>query len=332
MANELVLIPTQTPAATRSSDLIVPAIVADAGDQAAKRFLEYFTVTIRNKNTRAAYATAVAGFLDWCGQKRLTLRTIEPMHVAAYIETMTGQRSAPTVKQHLAAIRMMFDWLVTGQIVPFNPASSVKGPKHVIKKGKTPVLTADDARILLDSIVPDEANASLIALRDRALIAVMVLSFARISATIGMRVEDYYANGKRWWFRLHEKGGKFHEMPAHHKAEAYLDAYIQAAGIGEQRKTPLFRSIPARSGRVTDLPLDRRNAWDMVKRRAKAVGLTNRLCNHSFRGTGITAYLENGGDLKKAQEMAAHADVKTTRLYDRTDDQVTLDEVERIVI
>lgn len=185
---------------------------------------------------------------------------------------------------------------------------------------------------MLDSIVPDEANARLIDLRDRALIAVMIFSFARISAVVGMRLEDYYPNGKRWWLRLHEKGGKFHEMPAHHHAEAYLDAYIHAAGLAEQPKAPLFRSIPARSGRVTDLPFDRRNAWDMVKRRAKAGGLTNRLCNHSFRGTGITAYLANGGDLKKAKEMAAHADVKITQLYDRTGDRITLDEAERITI
>ncbi|WP_422929683.1 tyrosine-type recombinase/integrase [Singulisphaera sp. PoT] len=313
-------------------ELRVPALIADAGDRAARRFLEFFTATIRNPNTRGAYSRACRDFFAWCQQHHLALADIEPLHVATYIEALTARRSAPTVKQHLAAIKMLFDHLVTGQVVAFNPASSVRGPKHVVKKGKTPVLTADDARALLDSIVPDEGNARLIDLRDRALIAVMVYSFARISAVVGMKVEDYYPNGKRWWLRLHEKGGKFHEMPAHHNAEAYLDAYIQAAGISEERKSPLFRSIPARTGNMTALPLDRRNAWDMVKRRAKAAGLTNRLCNHSFRGTGITAYLENGGDIVKAQQMAAHADIKTTKLYDRTDDQVTLDEVERIGI
>lgn len=310
--------------------LTVPAIVADLGDHAARRFLEFFTANIRNKNTRAAYAHAVARFLAWCDDRRLPLRAIEPVHVAAYIESHPG--ADPTRKQHLAAIKMLFDWLVTGQVVPLNPASSVRGPKHVVKKGKTPVLSADDARTLLDSIVADEAAASLIALRDRALIAVMVYSFARVSAVVGMAVDDYYQNGKRWWLRLHEKGGKFHEVPAHHNAEAYLDAYIQAAGIVGDRKAPLFRSIPRRSGQVTALPLDRRNAWDMVKRRAKAAGLSDRLCNHSFRATGITAYLENGGTLEHAQQIAAHESPKTTKLYDRTSDQITLDEIERIVI
>jgi integrase/recombinase XerD len=313
-----------------SGSLTVPALIGDAGEHAARRFLEFFTANIRNPNTRAAYAQAVAQFLRWCEGRGLSLRAIEPMAVAAYIESHPG--SDPTKKQHLAAIRMLFDWLVIGQVVPGNPASSVRGPKHVVKKGKTPVLSAAEARTLLDSIVPDEAAARIIDLRDRAVIAVMVYSFARVSAVVGMRVEDYYQNGKRWWLRLHEKGGKFHEVPAHHNAEAYLDAYLQAAGIAGERKAPLFRSAAGKTGRLTDQPLERRNALDMVKRRAKVAGLSDRICNHTFRATGITAYLENGGTIEKAQQIAAHEDIKTTKLYDRTGDQITLDEVERIAI
>src|SRR4051794_20759548 len=148
--------------------LPAPAIIPDAGGGAARRFLEFFTANIRNPNTRAAYAQAVAQFLRWCDGRQLSLRDIEPMAVAAYIESHPG--SAPTVKQHLAAIKMLFDWLVTGQIIVFNPASSVRGPKYSVKKGKTPVLSAEDARRLLDSIVPPGAeNPPLIDLRDRAL-------------------------------------------------------------------------------------------------------------------------------------------------------------------
>jgi hypothetical protein len=118
--------------------LTVPAIIADAGDNAARRFLEFFTANIANLNTRAAYARAVAQFLRWCEHRRLTLRTIEPIAIAAYFQAHTG--SDPTKKQHLAVVRMPFDWLVTGQVVPSNPASSVRGPKHVVKRGKTPKL------------------------------------------------------------------------------------------------------------------------------------------------------------------------------------------------
>lgn len=260
------------------------------------------------------------------------------MLVAAYVESIQQHLAPPSVKQHLAAIRMLFDWLVTGQVVPHNPAASVRGPKHVVKKGKTHVLSAEDARKLLDSIPierehQDGTKTPIVqGLRDRALIAVMVYSFARIGAVLNMKVEDYYSNGKRWWLRLHEKGGKFHEVPAHHNAEAYLDAYIQAARLADQPKTPLFRSIRGKTGTITDKPLRRNNALDMIKRRAKAAGLSPRICNHTFRATGITAYLEAGGTIEKAQQIAAHESPKTTKLYDRTCDQITLDEVERIMI
>src|SRR5262249_1676034 len=154
---------------------------------------------------------------------------IEPVVVAAYVEYLGGIYSRPTIKQHLAAVRMAFDWLVTGGVLPMNPASSVRGPTYVSKKGKTPVLSADEARRLLDSI----DTSSVAGLRDRALIGVMVFSFARVSAVIGMRVEDYYQIGRRCWLRLHEKGGKLHEVPAHHTAVEYLDAYVAEAAIAE---------------------------------------------------------------------------------------------------
>jgi integrase len=316
-----------------SSGPILPAIIAEAGDHAARRFIEFFTATIRNGNTRRAYAKAVGDFLAWCQHGGLSLLGIEPVHVAAYIEQLTRSKAAPTVKQHLAAIGMLMDWLTSGGILPFNPAASVRGPKHSVKRGKTPVLTAGEARQLLDSIVPNDpaATPTLIDYRDRALIAVMVYSFARVSAAIGMQVADYYTEGRKAWFRLYEKGGKRHEVPAHHNAADYLDAYLEAAGIASEKKSPLFRSID-RHRTLTDRPLDARNALDMIKRRAKAIGLPETICCHTFRATGITAYLENGGTIENAQAIANHESPKTTKLYDRTSDQITLDEVERILI
>jgi site-specific recombinase XerD len=268
---------------------------------------------------------ALGPFLSWCERRGLALSGIQPVHVAAYIEQHTG--SKPTVKQHLAAIRMLFDWLVIGQIVPVNPASSVRGPKHVVRRGKTPVLKAEQARQLLDSIDID----TITGLRDRALIGVMVYSFARVSAVTGMRVEDYYQNGKRWWIRLHEKGGKRHDVPAHHNAEAYLDAYMEAAGIAGQKKTPLFRTI-SKHRQLTDKSMYREDVLRMIKRRAEDAGLPATTCCHTFRATGITAYLENGGTIENAQAIAAHESPRTTKLYDRTSDEITLDEVERILI
>jgi site-specific recombinase XerD len=303
----------------------LPKLITSAGENASRRFIEFFTANIRNKNTRMAYVRALTSFFDWCEVRGVGLRDIQPVIVAAYIEQHAG--SKPTVKQHLAAIRMLFDWLVIGQIVPVNPASSVRGPKHVVRRGKTPVLKAEQARQLLDSI----DTGSIIGLRDRALVGVMVYSFARVSAVIGMRVEDYYLNGKRWWIRLNEKGGKRHEVPAHHNAEAYLDAYLEAADISSQKKRPLFRTIN-KYRRLTDSPMYRSDVLRMIKRRAEGAGLPATTCCHTFRATGITAYLENGGTIENAQAIAAHESPRTTKLYDRTDDEITLDEVERILI
>jgi site-specific recombinase XerD len=229
--------PMRTPAI--HSSLAVPAAIANAGDHAARRFIEFFAATIRNKNTRMAYYRAVGNFFAWLEQHDIVeLVDIEPIHVAAYVESVQSSHSKPTVKQHLAAIRMLFDWLVVGQVLATNPAHAVRGPAHVVKRGKTPVLTAKQTRELLDSI----DISTLVGLRDRALIAAMTYTLARVSAVVTMRVEDYYPLDKRWWVRLHEKGGKRHEMPAHHNLEAYLDAYIDAAGIREGKRPP--SSVP----------------------------------------------------------------------------------------
>jgi site-specific recombinase XerD len=316
------------PSALRST-LVVPAAIAHAGDHATRRFLEFFAAQIRNKNTRMAYYRAVCSFFAWVDQHRIgELADIEPVHVAAYIEGLQATAAKPTVKQHLAAIRMLFDWLIIGQVLAVNPAHAVRGPKHVVRRGKTPVLTEEQARHLLESI----DVTTLVGLRDRALIGVMIYSFARIGAVVAMRVEDYYASGKRWWLRLHEKGGKRHEMPAHHKLEQFLDEYLAAAGIREEGKTPLFRSAAGRTAMLTDRPMHRVDAYQMVCRRTAEAGLKGKLGCHVFRATGITAYLEAGGSLENAQAMAAHESPRTTKLYDRTGDEITLDEVERITI
>src|SRR5262249_31794012 len=196
--------------------------IAAAGEDAVTRFAEFFTANVRNRNTRRAYFRNAITFLRWCEDRGIRdLKSVKPVVVAAYVESLQAGLSKPSVKQHLATIRMLFDWLVVGQIIPSNPASSVRGPKHVVKKGKTPILSADETRQLLDSI----DTSSVVGLRDRAIIAAMVYSFARVGAMLAMRVEDYYAQGRRAWLRLHEKGGKQHGMPAHHHLEASVAAY-----------------------------------------------------------------------------------------------------------
>jgi integrase len=215
---------------------------------------------------------------------------------------------------------MCFDWLVTGHVVAINPAHAVRGPADVVKRGKTPVLTAEQARQLLDSIPTD----TLIGLRDKALISVMCYAFARIGAVVAIRVEDYYPEGKRWWLRLHEKGGKRHEMLCHHKLEAYLDAYLEAAGLGDDKHGPLPLGSPQNR-------LSRVNAWRMVGERTLEAGVAFPIGCHTFRATGITAYLEEGGSLENAKAMAAHESPRPNSMT-RIRDEITLEEVERIKI
>ncbi len=173
---------------------------------------------------------------------------------------------------------------------------------------------------------------SHVGLRDRALIALMVFSFARIGAAVAMKVEDVFIQNCRLKVRLREKGGKQHEMPCHHNLETYLHEYIDKTGSAKDLKGPLFRTIGRKTGRLTRTPLPQPNAYAMIRRRALAVGIMTKVGNHTFRATGITAYLKNGGSLENAAAMANHASTRTTQLYDRRRDDVNLDEVERISI
>jgi len=315
--------------ATITGTPALPAIIVSAGERAQIRFLEFFAANIRNANTRRAYARAVVDFLAWCEGRGVTsIVGIQPLHVGAYIEALSLARSAPTAKQHLAAIRHLFDWLVMGQVVPTNPAASVRGPSHSVRRGKTPVLDPTEARQLLDAI--DISTPA--GLRDRALIGLMVFSFARVGAALGMKVEDVYVQNRRLWVRLNEKGGKRHEVPCHHSLEAYLDAYLDGCDLRRDPKGPLFRTVERGRGVLTSTHLPQANAYAMIGRRAAAAGIATKIGNHTFRATGITAYLKNGGTLENAAAMANHASTRTTQLYDRRSDQVSLDEIERVRI
>ena len=253
----------------KEKTMTLPALFAPDG-RTAEKVLEFFAARIRNTNTRRAYARAVAEFAAWCeGRGLAALAEVRPVHIAAYVEGLQGELAAPSVKLKLAALRMLFDWLVVGQVVPLNPAAAVRGPRHSVKKGKTSVLSAEETRALLDAI----DVTSPVGLRDRALIALMTYAFARVGAVVKMRVEDVYIQNRRLWVRLHEKGGKRHEMPCHHKLEEYLHAYIEGAGIAEDPKGFLFRSAVGRTKRLSKLPLHQADVYRLIGRRAKDAGV-----------------------------------------------------------
>lgn len=306
----------------------IPALIAAAGEDAARHFLNFFIASIRNRNTRRSYARQVRLFLSWCEQHGVRdVRDIRTEHVATYVETLTrSELETASVKQALSSLRMLFDWLVVHQVVASNPTAAVRGPKLVTSEGKTPALSSEEVATLIESIPTD----TLIGLRDRALIGLMAYTFARVGAATAMNVGDYYAEGKHWSVRLREKGGKRKQIAVHHVLEEYLDAYLSAAVIGNEKGTPLFRTAYKKTGTLTERRMTQQDAWYMLQRRARKAGITTQICNHSWRTTGITNFLENGGAIEMAQYMAGHADPRTTKLYDRRRQQVTRGEVERI--
>ena len=302
-----------------------------ARPEARARLRDFFSSHIRNRHTRRAYLEAVRQLSEFCAAAGVAeLAQVEPVHLAAFVEQQLEAHSRPTVKPRLAALRMLFDWMVVGQVIPVNPAHAVRGPKHTQKKGKTPVLAPEEARQLLASLDTD----SLAGMRDRALIGLMVYTFARVGAVLAMRAEDYFIQNRRGWVRLHEKGGKYNEVPANHKLDAHLEAYITAARLAGDPKGPLFRTAAGKDGDklAARRAMSQADVYRMIVRRATDAGIETKICCHTFRATGITDYLKNGGRLEVAQQIAGHESSRTTGLYDRRGDEVDLEEVERIRI
>jgi site-specific recombinase XerD len=318
------IIPAKEPHALAGLAATLPALFVP-DDKTAERFFGFFTAEIRNPYTRRAYYKAACRFNDWCEGGGLPgLAAAKALHVAAYIEGLQGELAKPSVKQHLAALRMLFDWMVVGHALDVNPAHALRGPKYSVKKGKTPVLDREEARALIESI----DTGTLTGLRDRALIATMVYTFARVSAVLQMNGRDYFTQGRRGWMRFHEKGGKEHEAPCHHKLEAYMDEYIAAAGIADDADGVLWLT----TGRATGVlhRMGQKDAYTMIERRARQAGIRTKIGNHSWRATGVTDYLKSGGTLEKAQGMANHSSPRTIKLYDRRNDETSLDEYERV--
>lgn len=289
--------------------------------------LNFLSTEIRNPNTRRAYFAAIRGFsVSLQSQGIVSAQLARPIHVARWVELMSRRYAPTTVKQRLAAVNMFLDWLVRHQVIAINPGASVKGPRYSQGKGKTPVLDAQEARQLIQAIPVDSA----IGLRDRALIGVMLYSFARIGAVLKLKTSDVFVQSRRLWLRLQEKGGKLHDMPCHHELEEWLEEYLSVTGIPRDSDHPLFPSVDRSTGELGRNPLAHANAYQMVRRRAVRAGIKTAICNHTFRATGITAFLMNNGTLEMAARLANHSSTRTTQLYDRRNDAITLSEIERI--
>ena len=328
------------PAPAIPESALVPESVALLGDDACHAWVEFFASHIRNPNTRASYARAAHALFRWLGDRGIKdVRDIRGVHVSAWIENrlLDGMAKA-TVKLELAAVRQLFAWLARHGVIPESPAMAVRGPKHVVRVGLTPVLTTAEARRFMRWL----PSGTITELRDRAFIATLAYSFARVSAAVAINVGDVSVRDGRWHLRLQEKAGKVLDIPCHHRLEQYLRDYMESGGLMERglRTTPLFRAVDRRKGSVTlsERRWNRHRAREAVERRAIRAAAEDVISPgcigcHSLRATGITAYLEHpDARVEVAQYLAGHARTETTRLYDRRNEQVSLDEVERIGI
>ncbi|MGO9207561.1 MAG: tyrosine-type recombinase/integrase [Candidatus Limnocylindrales bacterium] len=302
-----------------------PAIVSAAGGGAEFAWDEFFKGQLANAHTRKNYAHAVRHFLDWCDHpdRRIPLVRITPGHVGDYLSGL--ELATPTKKLRLAALRKFFDLLVVRHVVVLNPAASVRAERYAVIEGKTPEITAKQARDLLRSVDP----STLVGLRDRAIIAVLIYTAARVGAMARLTLKSFKHDGTQYALRFSEKGGKSRQIPVRHDLEPLLREYIDAAKITEG---PLFRTAFRRTKQLTTKTMSGIDICRMMKRRLKAAGLPGQFSPHSFRVATVTDLLEQNVPLEDVQHLAGHADPRTTRLYDRRRRKVTRNIVERISI
>lgn len=332
----------------KKSQIVVPRLIAESGDRVIRSYLDFFFAQIDNDNTRTSYIRAIVDFFTWLDDNRenYDLLDIETLDVVAWVKWMevtvnpvTGKLpSKATVRQRLSAVKSLFNWFRLHQFISISPASAVKKKRERLSRGKTQSLLPKEARKLLDAIettrVIDETTVPCqMGIRDKALISLMLFTFARISGALSMNVDDVEEVDGRLFVSLHEKGGKETRMPCSLALESALRPYLALLrGFGTAGNMPLFQTVN-RQRQLTGKRLHRTEAWYMVRRRAGKAEIPVEVCNHTFRATGITTYLEHpDARLELAQAMAGHADPATTLLYDHREDKVTQKEVERVDI
>jgi integrase/recombinase XerD len=340
VSSELVSVPRQDIQAAGAGEAL-PALVAAAGPAARFAWDEFFSGSIRNPHTRRAYGRAVRQFLAWVEGQGVALPQITPGLVGRYVDQL--RLGIPSKKQHLAALRGFFDALVLRHAVLLNPVASVRGERYSVVEGKTPEIAVEQARKLLASIatarpVKTASGAAaeeplVVGLRDRAIVAILIYTAARIGAVAGLRRQDFDHDGSQYTLHFGEKGGKAREIPVRYDLEGYILAWLDAARLRDAPKdSPLFRTTVRRTKQLTGRAMSAGDMGRVVKRRLKDAGLPPRLSPHSFRVTAITDLLSQGVPLEDVQQLAGHADPRTTRLYDRRQKKVTRNVVERISV
>ena len=253
---------------------------------------------------------------------------MSPADVGIYLDELT--LSVASKKQILAGLRHFFDGMVTRHAIALNPALSVRGERYQVMEGKTPEITIKQARTLLSSINID----NVVGLRDKAIVSILIYTASRVGAVARLKLKDLYDTGDQYCLHFLDKGGKSREIPVRHDLQSLLRSYLQSAGsnLGDATDHPLFRTSIRKTKTLSVRPMSAGDIGRMIKRRMKACGLPLRLSPHSFRVCVITNLLSQGVPLEDVQNLAGHADPRTTRLYDRRHKSITRNIVERISI
>lgn len=302
-----------------------PMVLVRSGQTAIKLYNDYLHLSIRSDDSRQTYRSSLSLFFRFCDEQSIPeLMDIEPIHVRAYLDYRTNELGrVASARTHFSAIKSLFQYLVEKEFLASNPAASVAYSFVDSRKGKTAIISSDDVRHLLLSI-PDDLNdperpAKQTDLRDKALIGLMAYTFVRIGGALSANVGDIRYDDGIMWLDMIEKGAKEHSLPLSGAPRTFLNQYISVCGLSD-KSAPLFQSAN-RNGILTGKRYDRGNSRRMISARARAIGIAGNTKNHTFRATGITHFLESGGRIDDAQDIANHADSSTTRRYDRRSNQ-----------
>lgn len=306
---------------------ILPVLVRSAGTAGERAWTDFFDGKLANAATRRAYEIAVRQFLTWCEQKQLQLNEVMAGDVGLYFREHAG--CLATKKQHISAIRRFFNLLVERHICLLNPALSAETERYEVVEGKTPEITAKQIRSLLASI----DTRTLIGMRDKTAICIMIFTACRAGAVAKLRYGDYRGEPGSRRLRFREKGGKSREIAVRHDLEQMIDSYVFTTGLCDAPKdAPLFcpASATQKGDGTAGKPMQPNDMCRMVKRRLRRAELPVELSAHSFRVATITNLIGQQIPIEDVQQLAGHKDARTTKLYDRTQRKVTRNLVERI--
>jgi len=314
----------------------LPTKIEDAGRPAHIAWDDFFVGAVANRNTRLAYERAVRYFLLWADEHvpDKSLPELTAGDVGRYLQTLSG--GLQKKKQHLAGLRKFFNLLVERHVIILNPAAVAQTERLQVTEGATPIITDKQVRKLL-SVIKTE---TVVGLRDRAIFGILLHTAARAGAVGRLDVDHYSYQGDQWILSFREKRNKVRKIPVSHDLQGWIDEYVVRAGVldappwtdpetGTKRR-PLFPTAVRKEKRLTNIPMTSHNICRMMKRRLREAGLPPDLSPHSFRVTTITDLLDQQLPLEDVQDLAGHADPRTTRLYDRSRRQITLNIVERI--